>query len=481
MSLLLRGEGVVGHVETDSVLIEGGFITAIGRSSELAAERVIECQGFLDSPKHDHHFHPFGYTGAVSGLNLKSAGDFDGIQSRVEEALRELPPGTALIGGRLDDESLAERRLPNRFELDQISHDVPTLLYRYCGHFASANSAALALAGLDGHPDGILREDEVGLVSTPLEGLRPPLDPELVIRALRGLARLGLGRLTAIISVGDPLWCETPDELAGLLAAAPSLPLDLDVLVIADNPDDLTSAATALSHGPSNVRFAGWKSFADGALGGRSAALYDDYSDDPANRGILRFDHEHSMMMARRCRDLGGQVAVHAIGDRANDIVLDFFAELIAQGFDPAQLRIEHASMVGPKSRRVMGEFGVTASVQPSFITSEVHWLENRVGPRLPDTYCLGKMAESGIPLVGGSDSPVEDPNPWPAMAAARIGGLNPAHSHDLYGPVLKVGGRADLIVLDRSPLTEDVAETAVIRVFRQGEEITPPPALPFV
>ena len=302
----------------------------------------------------------------------------------------------------------------------------------------------------------------------------------MLVGALAGLASLGLGRLTTIISVGEPLWCESPDELAALLAVAPGLPLDLDVLVIADTPDDLSLAATALDQGPPNVRFAGWKSFADGALGGRTAALYDDFSDEPGNRGILRFDRERSLAMANRCRQLGGQIAVHAIGDRANDIVLDFFAELIALDFDPAGLRIEHASMLGPSSRKIMGELGVTASVQPSFITSEVDWLEHRVGPRLPDTYCLGKMAEAGIRLIGGSDSPVEDPNPWPAMAAARTGGLDPLKAYNLYGPPLGVGNRGDVLVLDRSPLAEDVEGTAVIGIFREGKEITPPSALPF-
>ena len=172
MTLVLKGTGVVGHDGADSVLIKDGLIAAIGRSEELTdtlvpGERAIDTGGFLDSPRHDHHFHPFGYAGAVSGLNLKSAGDFDGIRSKVVEALRTLPAGAALIGGRLDDEALAEKRLPNRVELDQFSGEVPTLLFRYCGHIATANSAALALAGLDDHPDGILREEDIGLVSSP--------------------------------------------------------------------------------------------------------------------------------------------------------------------------------------------------------------------------------------------------------------------------------------------------------------------------
>jgi predicted amidohydrolase YtcJ len=183
--------------------------------------------------------------------------------------------------------------------------------------------------------------------------------------------------------------------------------------------------------------------------------------------------------MAMECLALGGRVAIHAIGDRANDAVLDLYSDLIARGADPGRLRIEHASVLSDRALETMARLGITASVQPSFITSEVEWLEKRLGERVASTYALGRMKAAGIPLLGGSDCPVESPNPWEGMSAARSGGLDAASAYQLYGPALGVGAPSHLIVIDRDPLRADrVEDTSVIASYRYGrrlELVTPP------
>jgi hypothetical protein len=287
-----------------------------------------------------------------------------------------------------------------------------------------------------------------------------------------------LGKIGAIVSVGDPLFCEVPDELATLISLAPGVPLDFEVLVIAPDPSTLASAAAALEGAGSNVRFAGWKDFADGALGGRTAALHEPFSDDPGNRGIMRLVRPHAKEMARACLGLGGAVALHAIGDRANDAVIDLFAELehVSGG-----LRVEHASVLTPAARRRMASLGVTASVQPSFITSEVDWLAKRLGPRVEHTYALVEMEEEGIALLGGSDCPVESPNPWEGMEAGLVGGLGPRSAYHLYGPSLQVGAPANVIVLDRDPMAPGVKDTKVMASYRHGQPLELSTPKPFV
>jgi hypothetical protein len=114
-------------------------------------------------------------------------------------------------------------------------------------------------------------------------------------------------------------------------------------------------------------------------------------------------------------------VAVHAIGDLANERVLDLMQLLIDGGADPARLRVEHASVLAESDIHRFGSLGVTASVQPAFIASETEWLEKRLGPeRLQRTYPFRSLAEAGTPLAGGSDSPVETPDPLWGIAAAR-------------------------------------------------------------
>lgn len=470
----LRGRGVVGHPEADSVVLGDDQVLAIGTG--LNTGELIEVEGYISAPRHDHHFHPFGYAAAVSQLNLHRAVDFASLADLLASV-----KGEAVVGGRLDDERLAEKRLPNRSELDAMTGSVPTLLYRYCGHLAVANSAALSLAGRSEHPDGILKEDEIAPVAALVAALQPPLSDQVVVDALNGLTALGLGSITAIVSAGDPLWCEVPDELGTLLRIAPQIDLDLGVLVITLDLDELRRAAEQIGASGGNVRFAGWKTFADGALGGRTAALYEDFDDDPGNRGILRLQPDRDLSLALGTLELGGLVAIHAIGDQANDAVLDLYQRLADAGTPGERLRIEHASMVTPRSRQRMAALGVVASVQPSFITSEVAWLGKRLGERTSYTYALGAMSQAGIKMVGGSDSPVEDPNPWPAMAAARQGGLDPDTSYYLYGPRLEVDERADLIVVDRDPLGEDVADSRVIARWRRGRPVSLPAVLEFV
>jgi len=478
MSLRLTGRGIVGHPGADSLLVEDGRVAAIGQAAEFSATRSVTHEGYLGAPRHDHHFHPFGYAGAVLGLSLKQAGDLGGVFALVRKAAEDLQPGQALIGNRLDDEALAEGRLPDRYEVDRATGDTPTLLYRYCGHAAVANSAALALAGLADHPDGVLRETEIAPVGDAVAGLRPPLAPSEAARALRGLAGLGLGKITTIVSTSKALWCEVDDEVASLLEIAPLLPLDLEVLVIADSPPDLRASAGEIAAASlPNVRFLGWKEFADGALGARTAALHEPFDDEPSNRGVLRLVPDHATTMARACLELGGTVAIHAIGDAANGAVLDLFAELIAEGAPADRLRIEHASLVTPADRERMSRLGITASVQPSFAASEVDWLPKRLGGRAATAYAWAAMESKGIRLLGGSDAPVEDPNPWPAMVAAVASGLNPTSAYRLYGPPLRVGDPAHVIETDRDLLE---AATRVLSVYRQGTPIELPTPLPF-
>jgi hypothetical protein len=479
MKTLLQAQGITGHSGADSVLIENGRVIAIGNRADLSGSVQIEHDGFLGAPRHDHHFHPFGYAGAVLGLSLKNAKTFDGLQREIARAIRDLRPGEALIGNRLDDEALAERRLPDRHLLDDWTGSTPSVLYRYCGHLAVANSAALALAGLGQHPDGILRETEISPVAEAVAPLRPQLAPEDLTRALAGLPSLGLGTITAIVSVTDPLWCEVDDELGSLLEVAPDVPLDFEVLVIAHTEEELrTAAAQVRSAQLDNVRFLGWKEFADGALGARTAFLHEPFSDEPDNYGVPRLNARSARLMARVCLDLDATIAIHAIGDAANEAVLDLYQDLIDEGAPPSSMRIEHASMLNADARQRMARLGVTASVQPSFITSETDWLADRVGTRISDTYPLGEMERAGIRLLGGSDCPVEDPNPWPAMVAATTRGLSTESAYRLYGPPVAVGDRADLIETSTDQIS---AETMVISAYRAGQRVDLSPALEMV
>jgi predicted amidohydrolase YtcJ len=463
----------------DGIIISGGRIEAMGKAAALRSPGLAERahRGSFAAPRHDHHFHPFGYATAVGGLTLKHAGDFAGLADLLRREAAHLAPSQALVAGRLDDEALAEQRLPTCQDLDRMIPDRPVLLYRYCGHVAVANSLALGLAGA-GPPDGILREEAIQPVSRAVAPYQPTLAPEVVRRALAGLAAIGIGRMTAIVSAGEPLWCGVEDEIETLLEVAPQVPLDFEVLVIAPDPPALTAAAHRLTEAVPNVSFLGWKEFADGSLGGHTAALHHPYADQPSTSGTLRLDPDHAARMAHTCLDLGGTVAIHAIGDLANDRVLDLYESLPLPG--PGRLRIEHASLLSEIAIARMGRLGVTASVQPAFITSEQGWLRKRLGDRAEQAYDLAALAASGVPMVGGTDCPVEAPNPWASIAAAAgPGGLGSEAACRLFGADLEVGGEASFLILDRPPGRADPG-TNVEAYYRHGRPVDLEPEMPF-
>ncbi|MFQ5522153.1 MAG: amidohydrolase [Acidimicrobiia bacterium] len=394
---------------------------------------------------HDHHFHPLGYAALRAGLDLMNVTSLHELMKQVAEQVDTVEG--PIVAHRLNDENLNEGRLPTAAELDQVTGERPALLHRYCGHIAVANTAALRLAGihsatpdppggsfdrtLDGTPTGVLRETAVAAVSATLASLIPSPRDQAIREAFSGLRSMGIRSITGIVSAGEPLWCGVTDELPTLIRLGPELPVTMDILVITGDPAKLASAKEALDQAEGPLRFKGWKGFADGSFGGHTAALHQPYADRPETRGMLRLDPARDLKMAETALELGGDVAVHAIGDRAADQVLDLFTVLIERGAPPHRLRMEHASLLTDEAIERMGRLGVVASVQPAFIPSEVTWLERRLGPgRMGMVYRFRSLLAAGVEVIGGSDAPVELPDPETGITAA-VGrhGINPAEA----------------------------------------------------
>ncbi len=502
-----RATGIVG----DAILIGSGRIETVGWADQLRRPGLAEERypGTTIVPGlGDAHFHPCGYTAALTRLNVSSAESFDDLIRLVRSVATETPAGSSIVGTRLDDEHLIERQLPDRTVLDQASQSHPLLLYRYCGHVAVANTLALAEAGIDsstpdppggvidrdssGVPTGVLRETAIESVGDRVGNRSKGQTPDELNRALRGLVQQGLTRLGAIVSVGQGVFCGVGDELELLCSAAPELPLDVSVFVIAATASDLESAANRLAKAGRRVSFAGLKVFADGSLGGQTAAMDEPYADGPDNTGTLRFDDRTVDPIARAAIDLGGGVVVHAIGDRANRIVLDYMSSLRADHPD-ALLRVEHASVLAESDIGRFAELGVFASVQPAFMASETDWLERRLGSaRLARTYPFRALTDAGAVLAGGSDCPVEPPDPLMGMAAARDRcGIVPDQALTgaealamftdgvtlglgLLDP-LSPGARAHLTFLDQDPVevpADRLRTTHVVSTWIDGESV---------
>ncbi|MFQ5949005.1 MAG: amidohydrolase, partial [Acidimicrobiia bacterium] len=345
----------------------------------------------------------------------------------------------------------------------------------------------------DGRPTGVLRETAVNLVTEALRHLVPPVTPQRLGEALRGLPALGLTGVGAIASLDAGCWAGTGSELDILCEVGGDLPAKLSVLVQASTPHELETAAERVEAAGRHFRFLGLKAFSDGSLGGHTAAMRTPYHDRPDTTGTHRLDPGWAHEMSQAALSLGGRVAVHAIGDAANSRVLDLFERVIADGGDPARLRVEHASVLTDEDVDRLAATGATASVQPAFLASEIGWLEKRVGPeRINQTYPFRTLRDRGVPLAGGSDCPVEPPHPLWGMAAARDRagivpeqGLDPADALALFtdgaaraigeDASLMVGSAADVVVLDRDPVEaspNELREAEVIATWVNGEAV---------
>lgn len=499
----------------DRVLLDGDRIVHIVPIEDEAAPAAgPSIDGYVLPGLVDAHLHPIGYAASLHRPSLKQAADFAEVADILASAAAGQPRGTAVTALRLDDESLAEGRLPDRTLLDRAVPDRPALAVRYCGHVSVANTRALEIAGIgpgtpdppggtidrdgSGAPTGVLRETAADLVSHAVRSLAPPVTHSQIVDATHALASLGLTSAGAIVDIREGCWAGGGSELDALVETGPDIPIRMNTLVIAQTPAALEAAAERLGDAGSRVSFLGVKIFSDGSLGGHTAAMLEAYADRPGRLGTDRLDLGWAAEMSRAAADLGGRVAVHAIGDAANRAVLDFMQQLIGEGIDPALLRIEHASVLAADDIERFGNLGITAVVQPAFLASEHDWLERRVGPiRLRRTYAFRSLLDSGARLAGSSDCPVEPPHPLWGMAAARDRcgvvpeeSLSAAEALALFtdGARRAVGeparGRAsgpqdaDLTVLDRDPLTatpDELRRAEVRATFVAGRRVALP------
>ena len=506
-------KGIVG----DSVLVVDGLVSAVGASADIDGRGATKqrFRGATIIPGlRDAHIHPVPYAALLDGCSLKRASDIGDLQRLIVEFAASLDEGQPVVATRLDDETLQERRLPTRGDLDAAISGRPVVIYRYCGHVAVANSAALDASSItadtpdpeggsidrdaDGSPTGVLRETATGLVEPALARGGTALTEEALLAALRGLAGIGITSIGAMIGYGERPFEQLATELDLWHRIADRLPIKVYGFAITDTPARLEDAVQMFDGCGPRFRWAGVKRFADGSLGGHTAAMNAPFS-DVATLGTLRLT-DADTAVARRSIELGGRVAIHAIGDRAVGGVLDVFDGLIADGANPDDLRMEHVSVISPNQVDRFANLGVTAVVQPAFLASESEWLPDRIGAdRETWVYPFRSLLESGVPVAGSSDCPVEPPQPLWGMAA----------SMDRYGIVveeqltgtealalftsgaarslgekepLSIGSPADIVVIDTDPTTAtsaEVRDAKVLETFVDGVAVEVDRTLP--
>jgi len=406
----------------------GAWLGPTTRRVDLAGRALLP--GFADS-----HLHLEGVAAQLADVDLVGTASYAAVVAATAARAALQPDGTWVRGRGWDQNDWPDTAFPHHGPLSAAVPDHPVLLTRIDGHALLANAAALRAAGVDrdtpappggrilrdaeGAPTGVFVDDAMDL----FDGLvPPPSDDQRLARLVEAAHLLNAYGLTSVHDAGTYL---DTVRLYEELARRGDLTLRLHVMLRADEPalrdpddelptDDLT--------GQGLVKVRAIKLSADGALGSRGAALLEDYADEPGHRGLVLADHAEVLELARFALADGWQLATHAIGDRANRVVLDAYEEALAAppaDVDP-RFRVEHAQILHPEDVPRFAALGVLPSMQAQHQTSDMPWAGERLGEaRLAGAYAWRALRDAGSILPGGSDAPVEVPDPILGLHAA--------------------------------------------------------------
>ena len=418
-------------------VVDGGIATvgAVAGVKERIGEntRVIDLDGAAMYPGFtDAHAHLLGIGQREMTLNLEGVGSIAELVSVVSANLQVRDAPDVLYGRGWIETGWPEGRMPTRDDLDPVSDNKPVLLERADGHAVVVNSAALAAAGVDDEtPDpegGRIERDEnsratgllidnawslvANLVAAPSEAQKR----EAYIKGGEVYAAYGwTGLHNMSVNPGDLGMMES-------LSNDGSLGIRVYNSIDKHGLDDLIAAGGRRASNNIRIRTNAMKLYVDGALGSRGAALSEPYHDAPDTKGLLLMQEEEAQELFDRAIANGVQVNTHAIGDRGNKLVLDWYENAFARNLDAGDLRwrIEHSQILHVEDIPRFAALGVIPSMQPSHAIGDLHFAPDRLGPdRLGGAYAWRALIDAGSIIAGGSDAPVERGDPLIEFYAA--------------------------------------------------------------
>jgi predicted amidohydrolase YtcJ len=419
-----------------AVAVRGDTIIAVGDSAEVArlvgrgTERLDNGSALVVPGFIDDHVHLFSGGFQLTSVDLKDADSPEELVRRVREHVSRLAPGEWMTGGDWDHERWPGTMLPDRSWIDSVTPRNPVFLSRYDGHMWLANSLALAAAGLDrsareipggeiirrreGELTGVLKDEAGDPVFAAIPAPSPAQLDSALARAMRHAASLGV---TGLVSVSTS-W----PEIAALqrAEAAGTLTFRVSNYVPLSQWRSASDTLRARGSGDDWIRTAGVKGVVDGSLGSTTALFDAPYLDAPRSRGLFTTPEDSLRQWIGAADSAGLHVVVHAIGDRANGVLLDIFDSVAtAHGRRDRRFRIEHAQHLRPADIPRFAALGVIPSMQPYHAVDDGRWAAKRIGGRIRTTYAFRSLLDAGARLVFGSDWTVAPLDPVQGIKAA--------------------------------------------------------------
>jgi predicted amidohydrolase YtcJ len=433
----LDSHGKLQHFQ--ALLVDQGKVVATGSHAELASRagdaKVIDGHGKTLLPGLiDAHGHVLELGYARNNVDLAGTKSLDEALAKVKVYAAAHPEAKWILGSGWNQEIWKLGRFPTAKELDTAVADRPVWLSRVDGHAGWANSAAIKLAGVDkaskdpnggrierdagGNPTGVFVDGATALIDAKV----PPPTPQQKAAALdTALAEMASVGLTGVGDAGIDL---ANYRLYRQYADQHKLTARIYAMIrgTGDDFDTISKDGPLIGYGNDFLTVRAVKLFADGALGSRGAAMLAPYSDDPHNRGLLFLKPAELTAEIGKALGKGYQVAIHAIGDHANREVLDSYAAAYKTHPDgiARRNRVEHAQIVSLKDIPRFVPLQLIASMQPTHATSDMNMAEDRIGhERIKGAYAWQRFLKQGTIVAGGSDFPVESPNPFYGLYSA--------------------------------------------------------------
>jgi predicted amidohydrolase YtcJ len=431
----------------DAIAISGDRIAVVGSSAEVrkvagGGARLIDARGMMLVPGFiDSHIHFIDGGFGLASVQLRDAKTPSEFIGRIKAFAASAPPGTWITEGNWDHE-LWGGELPRREWIDSITPSTPVWVNRLDGHMGLANGAALRAAGVtratpeidggtivrdsSGEPTGVLKDNAMALVGRVV----PPASHEQVDRALdaamRFVAEHGVTSVHHMGSWGDLAAFERAH-------AARRLRTRIYAAVPLSTWERLRDTVAARGRGDAWLKRGALKGFVDGSLGSHTAAFFEPFSDAPSDRGLLVNTPDDLHAWTAGADRAGLHVMVHAIGDRAINLILGIFERVVREnGARDRRFRVEHAQHIARADLARFATIGVIPSMQPYHAIDDGRWADKVIGAeRARTTYAFRSLLDANARLAFGSDWFVAPPTPLEGIYAAvtrrTIDDKNPA------------------------------------------------------
>ncbi len=498
----------------EAMAIKDGKIIEIGPNNqiknkysstkEVDAKLAFIYPGFIDA-----HCHFLSYGNTFFEVQLIGSMSWEEVIERTINFAKDYE-GEWITGRGWDQNKWETKSFPKKDKLDRLFPDRPVLLKRIDGHAAIANQKALEIGGItsestieggiyvkeNGELTGILIDNAVDQLAAHI----PPQTTEEIARSLLKAEEMCFAK--GLTTLSDAYTTNKVVHIIDSMQQGGHLKIKVYAM-LSPTEDNKTEFLYQGPYQTERLNIRSFKYFSDGALGSRGAKLLEPYQDDPENTGLFIEDSSYFEAEAGELHQYGYQMNTHAIGDAANRLMLNIYGNVLKSTND-LRWRIEHAQVVDPKDIALFRTYNIIPSIQPTHATSDMYWLEERLGKdRAKTAYAWKELLKQNGLLALGTDFPIEDIDPLKTFFAAvfrKDAKLYPENGFQMENSLsrkeairgmtiwaaianfednekgsLQVDKAADFIILNKDLMQvteEELLETKVLRTFINGEEV---------